>query len=585
MLESLDLPFVQRALAEVVLLAVGAGLIGTWIVLRGLAFHAHAVGTAAFPGLVLADGLGFAAPLGALGAAAVFGLAVAAFGRGRLRERDTVVALVLVGMLALGVILASNVFSSSAAVETLLFGSLLLIDTGDLALAGAVAGLAVAAGFLLGRHWVAAGFEDTGDAATRRPAWLERALFVLVALACAAALTAVGALLVAALFVLPAATTRLWFTRMRSWQLATVVLCVAEATAGVLVAVELNAPPGPVIAVIAGLAFAVAALARQVRRAGRVGSLARWAGAGAVAMILGGCGHGAGDRARVVATTPVVDDLVAQVADADLATTTILAREADPHAYEPSPRDVQALAGAELIFASGGDLDQWIEDAMDDAGSEAKLVVLADRVPHPLHGEHHHDHHDGEHDGDEPDPHWWHDPRNVAGIAPTIARALGELEPARGVAFERRAAALAREARSLDLAIRGCVGSIPAAQRKLVLDHDALAYFTRRYGLEVVGTLVPALTTQAQPSAGELAALRETIAAENVPAVFPDATATRELAEAVVADLDATVGAALYGDSIGPAGSPGATWQGATAANARAVTAALGGTCELEVVR
>lgn len=71
MLEALDLPYVQRGLAEIALLSVGAGLIGTWIVLRGLAFFSHAVGTAAFPGLVLAEGLGFAAPLGALGAALV----------------------------------------------------------------------------------------------------------------------------------------------------------------------------------------------------------------------------------------------------------------------------------------------------------------------------------------------------------------------------------------------------------------------------------------------------------------------------------------------------------------------------------
>ena len=69
MLDAFDLPFVQRGVLEVLLLSGAGGLLGTWIVLRGLAFFAHAVGTAAFPGLVLADGLGFAAPLGALGAA------------------------------------------------------------------------------------------------------------------------------------------------------------------------------------------------------------------------------------------------------------------------------------------------------------------------------------------------------------------------------------------------------------------------------------------------------------------------------------------------------------------------------------
>ena len=82
MLEPFQLEFVQRGLVEVLLLSVAAGLLGTWIVLRGLAFYAHAVGTAAFPGLVLADGLGFSAPLGAFAAALVF-----AFGVERLARR------------------------------------------------------------------------------------------------------------------------------------------------------------------------------------------------------------------------------------------------------------------------------------------------------------------------------------------------------------------------------------------------------------------------------------------------------------------------------------------------------------------
>ena len=73
-----QLPYVQRGMLEVLLLAAGAGLLGCWIVLRGLAFYSHAVGTAAFPGLVLADGLGFAAPLGALAAAAAFALSCGA---------------------------------------------------------------------------------------------------------------------------------------------------------------------------------------------------------------------------------------------------------------------------------------------------------------------------------------------------------------------------------------------------------------------------------------------------------------------------------------------------------------------------
>src|SRR6266511_3366149 len=150
-------------MVEVLILAVGAGLIGTWIVLRGLAFYAHAVGTAAFPGLVLAAGLGFGALLGAGGTAALVALGVGLLARreGARDRYDSQTALVLVAALALGVILASDVFHSASSVETLLFGSLLLVDGGDLAFAAAAAAIVLAGAVVLEQRWLATGFDAT----------------------------------------------------------------------------------------------------------------------------------------------------------------------------------------------------------------------------------------------------------------------------------------------------------------------------------------------------------------------------------------------------------------------------------------
>src|SRR4051794_9656515 len=163
MLAPLHYGFVQRGLVEVLLLSIPAGILGTWIVLRGLTFYSHAVATAAFPGLVIADGLALSAPLCAFAAAVAFAVGVERLARGRTSGYDSLTALVLVGALALGIVLASDVFHSAASVETLLFGSLLLIGRGDLVLA-AVAGAAVLAGTaILGRRWLASGF-DRGTA-------------------------------------------------------------------------------------------------------------------------------------------------------------------------------------------------------------------------------------------------------------------------------------------------------------------------------------------------------------------------------------------------------------------------------------
>ncbi len=260
--DTFNLPFVQDGALEVLLLAVGAGVVGTWIVLRGLAFFAHAVGTAAFPGLVLADGLGFAPALGAAGTGLIVAVAVGVMSRRpEDRERyDSLTALVLVAAVAVGIILASDVFSSGANIETLLFGSLLLVDTQDQLLAAAASIAVIAGTITLGERWLITGFDPANAAGLGvRSAVPDVALLGLVTLVAVASLTTLGALLATALIVVPAATTRLFMTRLRSWQAATVGLVLAEGLAGLWISVQLNAPPGPAIAVLAGAVFAVAA--------------------------------------------------------------------------------------------------------------------------------------------------------------------------------------------------------------------------------------------------------------------------------------------------------------------------------------
>jgi ABC-type Zn uptake system ZnuABC Zn-binding protein ZnuA/ABC-type Mn2+/Zn2+ transport system permease subunit len=543
---------------------VPAGLLGTWIVLRGLAFFSHAVGTAAFPGLVLAEGLGFAAPLGAFGAALVFTVGNAALGRGRDRERDSVVALVLVGCLAVGVILASDVFGSGADVETLLFGSLLLIDSGDIALAAAAAAASVAATVLVGRRWLAQGFEP-GAAADRREAMLlDAALLGLIALATTAALSVVGALLVSALFVVPAASARLLTRRMRTWQLASVALVAVEGTIGLWLSVKTDAPPGATIACVAGAVFALLALgqalARFPRRAVAV------AGATALLALLGsGCGSvgsAADGRLHVVATTTQIGDWVAEVGGDAVAVDQILQPNTDPHEYEPRPSDVAAAADAELVFAGGDGLDDWIGQIVSDSGSDATVVDLGAVVPERLPGE------SSGAEASRYDPHWWHDPRNAEAAVKEIERRLADADPSHRRQFERNARAYLARLHELDAGIARCIDSIPAADRKLVTDHDAFGYFARRYGIDVVGAVIPSQTTQAQPSAKDLSRLVELIEREGVKAIFPESSLSAKVADAIAGQTGASADYALYGDTLGPEDSDGSTYLRMEAANA-----------------
>lgn len=535
-----------------------AGLLGTWIVLRGLAFFSHAVGTATFPGLVLADGLGFAAPLGAFGAAAVFAAGATAL-RGRRTGQDAVVALVLVGCLAAGVILAGDVFGSGANVETLLFGSLLLVDGGDLALAAGAAVATLVASALIGQHWLRTGFDPA--LAGPDPRLFDAVLLGLLALATVAALNVVGALLVAALFVVPAITARLLTERLLSWQLLSVGLVALEGTAGLWLSVETDAPPGATIACVAGGVFAAVAIGRALARVPRGATLA--AGLGAVALLAGcgGSGEGDGEKVAVVATTPLVADLVGEVGGEAIEVEQILEPNSDPHDYEPQPSDVEAVADADLVFVSGRGLDDWAEDLVSDSGGDARIVDLGTTGPVRLPG----------------DPHWWHDPRNVAAAVPGIESALMVADPSRRAELAGNADAYTGELRALDAGIARCIDSIPAGQRKLVTDHDAFAYFANRYGIEVVGTVIPSQTTQAQASAKDLTELARAIEAENVKAIFPESSLGADVAEAIARQTGTTAEYTLYGDSLGPEGSGAGTYLRMEAANADAVVRGLTG--------
>lgn len=567
MFEPFQLPFVQRGLFEILLLSIGLGLIGTWIVVRGLAFYSHALATAAFPGLVLADGLGFSAQVGALGVGALFALTVGGLGARRHAFYDSRTALALVGALALGVILASDVFHSGSNIESLLFGSLLVLQPSDLVFAGGLTVAAVVGTLLLGRSWMATGFDPESARSLGVPTLLpELALLGLIALAAVAVLSAVGALLATALLVVPAATTRLWTRRMPSWQLATVLLVAVEGTVGLWLSVELNAPPGAATAVLAGGVFAIAAGLRALPPWGRRVAVAP--AVAAACAVLAGCaqvGSSSGDKLPVVATTTQIADFARNVGGDAVDVHQILQPNTDPHEYEPRPADVTGTASAKLVLESGDELDAWMSQVVSQSGADARIVDLATHVPVKL---------PGETSGPEAsryDPHWWHDPVNAEAAVREIRDAMITTDPSQRKTFERNASSYLNRLHALDAGIKSCFASVPPGQRKLVTDHDAFNYFAKRYGIDVVGAVIPSQTTEAQPSAGEISQLAELVRREHVRAIFPESSINPKLAQALASQTGTISDLTLYGDTLGPAGSPGATYLQMEQANADAM--------------
>lgn len=288
-----------------------------------------------------------------------------------------------------------------------------------------------------------------------------------------------------------------------------------------------------------------------------------------VAVILMGCGAGSSSVPRgavkAVATTTQLGDFVRAVGGDRVQVVQVLRPNSDPHEYEPRPGDVTALLHAPVVFESGDGLDSWMGKVIAASGGHPRVVVLASsnvaRMP-------------GETSGPEAsryDAHWWHDPRNAEAAIAVIRDALSSANPRAAAVYARNARAYLAKLRRLDAGIAACMRRVPAAQRKLVTDHDAFGYFARRYGIDVVGAVIPSQTTEAQPSAGAVAQLVATIRREHVQAIFPESSVSPKLARAIASEAGASTAYKLYGDTLGPAGSDGATYLGMERHNADAM--------------
>ncbi|MDQ8047344.1 MAG: zinc ABC transporter substrate-binding protein [Solirubrobacteraceae bacterium] len=316
----------------------------------------------------------------------------------------------------------------------------------------------------------------------------------------------------------------------------------------------------------------MASPARRVPSSRRTPFLVAAAVAVFAAVGVAGCGSDGGSSGAsaagtldVVATTTQLGDIVREVGGSAVDVHQILQPNSDPHDYEPRPADVAAVAKAKVVFESGNTLDAWMGKVVSAAGGDAKVVTAADtnvdRVA-------------GEKSGPEAstyDPHWWHDPKNVEAVIPEIRDALIAADPGKEAAFTAAASAYLRKVQALDGRLARCLSSIPASERKLVTSHDAFNYFAKRYGITVIGAVIPSQTTQAQPSAGALASLAALVRKEHVKAVFPESSINPKLADALAKETGATAKLELYGDTLGPVDSPAGTYIGMEQANGEAM--------------
>ena len=265
----------------------------------------------------------------------------------------------------------------------------------------------------------------------------------------------------------------------------------------------------------------------------------------------------------VVATTTQMQDLVRNVGGRRVHVVGILRPNVDPHDFEPTPSTAVALGNAKLVVESGVGLDAWADELVASAAEGTPVFVASAGLPIR------------QGDSAEPagDPHWWHDPTLFERAATALGRRLGQVDPSQRRTYARNASNYVARIRVMDAANRRLIATVPAADRKLVTNHDAFGYFAAHYGITVVGSVIPSLSTSAEPSARSLAALIERIRAQHVRAIFTESSLNPSLERQIAAEAGVRVYANLFGDTLGPAGSPGATYIGMERWNMRAMVA------------
>ena len=264
--DPLQFQFMQRALVAVVLTGVACGVLGSYVVLRGLAFMGDALTHAVFPGVAIAVAAGRSILLGALIVGLVTATGIATISRGRRVSEDAAIGIVFAAMFALGVVIVTSSAVYQKDVADLLFGNILAVDTRDLELAAGMTVVAVGATALFQKEFALIGFDRDMAHAMRYPVFLlDLALLWLITLAIVVSLQAIGNILVLAMLVTPAATARLVTDRLLTMQVVAAGVGAAAGVAGLYISFWWNVASGGAVVLTATAVFFLVFAATQVR--------------------------------------------------------------------------------------------------------------------------------------------------------------------------------------------------------------------------------------------------------------------------------------------------------------------------------
>ncbi len=243
-----------------------------------------------------------------------------------------------------------------------------------------------------------------------------------------------------------------------------------------------------------------------------------------------------GAKVDVLASFSIIVDLVRQVGGERVAVRSIVAQSQDPHDFEPSPSDVRRVMKAQLIVINGLGFEPWADRFVRAANYRGERLVASRGVKALS-------------ERGAIDPHAWQDVENVKLYVENIREALSKVDPSGASDYARNASAYGRELDALHQEIKAAFAAIPKAQRKVITSHDSFHYFGEAYD---VAFLAPqGVSSSAEPSARDVAAIIRQIREQRIKAVFFENALPQQLARQIASETGVKVAGKLYADVLG----------------------------------
>jgi zinc/manganese transport system substrate-binding protein len=259
-------------------------------------------------------------------------------------------------------------------------------------------------------------------------------------------------------------------------------------------------------------------------------------------------GARAQDRLNVIASFSILGDFVRNVGGDRVEVATLVGPNGNAHVYAPSPGDAKKVADAKLVFVNGLGFEGWLERLVKASGTKAPIVIATKGIkPLERAGEHGHDH-DHDHDHGRADPHAWQSVANAKIYVANIRDALIAADPAGKDAYLANAAAYLAKLDALERDVREVIAKIPADRRRVITSHSAFGYFQDAYGVNF--TAPQGVSTEAEASAKDVAAIIAQVKKQKVAAVFLENVTDPRLVEQIARETGAKVGGTLYSDAL-----------------------------------